>query len=103
MTIEQRERIRRRKRRRKNFRRAMRTMLLIPSRIPRVSEHVIVTAVKACEIIGLAFVVLLICSMLNPNGLLAALRTVSALAFFTLFFYIKLEEYQDALERYSAF
>ncbi len=61
------------------------------------------TAVKACEIIGLAFVVLLISSMLNPSGLLTLLRTVSALAFVFLFFFIKLEEYQDALERYSAF
>ncbi|MBO4902026.1 MAG: hypothetical protein J5518_04475 [Lachnospiraceae bacterium] len=81
----------------------MRTVLLMPSRIPRVSAQTVTAAVKACEIIGIAFVVLLICSMLNPSGLLAALRTVSALAFFTLFFFIKLEEYQEVLERYSAF
>ena len=102
MTIEQRERIRKKRRRRKNFRRAMRSVVLFSSRIPRVSDQAIATAVKACELFGLAFVVVLICSMLNPNGLLTVLRTVSALAFFTLFFFIKLEEYQDVLERYSA-
>ena len=81
----------------------MRSVLLFPSRLPHVSEQVVLTAVKACEIVGLAFVVLLISSMLNPSGLLTLLRTVTALAFAFLFFFIKLEEYQDALERYSAF
>ncbi len=85
------------------MRRTMRSVLLFPSRLPHVSEQVVLTAVKACEIIGLVFVVLLICSMLNPSGLLAVLRTVSALAFFVLFFFIKLEEYQDVLEKYTAF
>ena len=103
MTFEERERLRRKRRRRKQMRRTMRSVLLLPAHLPRASEQVVFTAVKACEIIGLAFVVVLICSMLNPSSLLVVLRTVSALAFFCLFFFIKLEEYQDVLEKYSAF
>ena len=89
MTIEQRERMRRKKRRQKQMRRTMRSVLLFPSRLPRASEQAVLTAVKACEVIGLAFVVVLICSMLNPSSLLVVLRTVSALAFFFLFFFYK--------------
>ncbi len=81
----------------------MRSVLLFPSRLPRASEQAVVAAIKACEIIGLSFIVVLICSMLNPSSLLVVLRTISALAFVFLFFFVKLEEYQDALERYSAF
>lgn len=102
MTYEQRERIRRRKRFKRDLMRLVRSILLIPARMPRVSGHVIASAVKACETCGIIFVVILITSMLNPNGLLVFLRTVSALAFFSLFFFIKLEEYQDYLEEYSA-
>lgn len=101
MTYEERERIRRRRRMKKNIRRTMRTILLLPSHMPRIPGQVFATAVKACELIGLAFVVILICSMLNPSGLMTFLRTVSALAFFTLFFFIKIDEYQDILENYS--
>lgn len=102
MTYEERERIRRRRRFKKNMKRTMRTILLLPSHMPRLPGQVFATAVKTCEIIGLAFVVIVICSMLNPSGLLTFLRTVSALAFFTLFFFIKIDEYQDILESYSA-
>ena len=86
MTFEQRERIRRRRRRKKAFARTVRSVALLPSKLPHLSDHTFVATVKACEIVGLAFVVVVICSMLNPSTMLTVLRTVSALAFFFLFF-----------------
>lgn len=101
VTFEERERVRRRRRRKKAMMRTLRTILLMPSRMPRVSEQALTLTVKACETVGIAFVLILITSMLNPGTTLAFLRTVSAIAFFSLFFFIKLEEYQEMLENYS--
>ena len=102
MTIEQRVRLKKRRRFKRNAMRLLRSILLVPSRLPRISGQAAAAAVKACEVCGTVFLVILISSMLNPTGLLVFLRTVSALAFFSLFFFIKLEEYQDYLEDYSA-
>jgi len=101
VTIEDRERIRRRKRMKRNLMRTMRTILLMPARVPKVRGQALAIAVKACEVAGITFVVLLIISMLNPGGAMTFLRTVSAIAFFSLFFFIKIEEYQVLLENYS--
>ncbi len=101
MTIEERQRIRRRKRMKKNLMRTLRTIMLMPARMPRIRGQALTLAVKACEVAGITFVILLVTCMLNPGGVLAFLRTISAITFFSLFFFIKIEEYQVLLENYS--
>lgn len=100
LTLEQRQRMKRRRQRKRSVMRALRSIMLMPARLPRMSSGAVAIVAKTCEAFGLIFLVVLISSMLNPTGFLVFTRTVSALAFFVLFFFVKLEEYQDYLEDY---
>jgi len=87
------------KRLKRNVKRTIRMILLAPGKLPRVRLHMLEQAVRVCEISGIIFVVSILTYLLQPDNINIALSIVSALIFMGFLFVIKLEQYQEVLDR----
>ncbi len=93
------EQKRRRRRRRmiRNIKRTIINLILFPARMPRINEDMVAQALKGSEIAGIAFLVVLLLRMANPDNINIIFVMMAAAVFLTLLSVIKLADYQDRL------
>ncbi len=99
MTNAQQRHVKMKKRFRKNVKRMVRTILLAPGKLPRIRFQVLEHAIRACEVSGITFVVALLTCLLRPDRVNVVLSMASAAVFFGLLLVIKLEQYQEILDK----
>lgn len=99
MTSAQRKRIKMKKRFKRNVKKTVRFILLAPGKLPRIPLQMLEHVIRVCEASGILLVVALLTHLLIPNYINTVLSIVSATMFFTLLLIIKLEHYQEVLER----
>ncbi len=99
MTSAQRKRIKMKKRFRRNVKKTIRYILFAPGKLPKIRVQMLGQVIKFCEASGVMFVISLLAHLLNPDQVNTVLSIVSAGVFFLLLLIIKLEHYQEILER----
>lgn len=93
---------RRAKNRRKfarNVKRTLKNVLLIPGKIPPITEGMVEISMRICEVFGVLFVGTLVANLASDNPTIAIINIVMGLLFFGLMAFIKLADYQDRLIR----
>ena len=91
--------LRRRRKILRGLKRTVRTVLLMPGRIPPIDKGTVELCMRYCEAAGIMFVLTLIAHLISDSGLVATLNYLAGFAFFGLMFFIKLADYQDRLIR----
>ena len=94
-----RRKIRRRRKFVRNFKRTIRSILLMPGKIPPIDIRTVDLCMKLCEGVGLVFVGTLIATLIGKGGLVSVVNLISGLAFAGLLLFIKLADIQDRLVR----
>lgn len=94
---------RRNKRKKHKFsrvcKRVLRTILLMPGKIPPIDIKTIEVCMKLCETIGVVFSCFLIANLITENAFVSTCTYLTGFAFAGLVLFIKLADYQDRLVR----
>lgn len=94
----------RRKRKRKTkfaktCRKILRTILLMPGKIPPIDVKTIEICMRMCEVFGVAFSCFLIANIITVSSFVSMCTYITGVAFAGLALFIKLADYQDRLVR----
>lgn len=98
MSSAKRRRSSRKRSMKRNLQKLLCTILLAPARMPKIRLTILDNTIRACEVTGIIFVILLLISLTTPTGLYVILSVCFAMIFVVLLFVIKLSEYQEHLE-----
>lgn len=84
-------------------RRKLITLLMMPARLPKITEDVIDQAMKACEVMGIVFVALLMMHLISAEIMNIVFVILAAIVFVVLLAVIELGFYQRKLEELNLF
>lgn len=84
-------------------RRKLVTLLMMPARLPRITEDIISQAMKACEVMGVIFVALLMLHLISSEIMSIVFVIIAAVIFAGLLAVIELGFYQRKLEELNLF
>lgn len=99
MTDVQRRRAKSRRKFARNVKRTARNVLLMPGKIPPITMDMVEVAMKACEIVGVLFVISLIANLVSDNAAISMINLAMGIIFVGFLLFIKFADYQDRLIR----
>jgi len=94
-----RRKLRRRRKFVRNIKRTVRSILLMPGKIPPIDLRTVDFCMKLCETVGIVFVGTLIATLIGNSSVVSVINLIAGFVFAGLLLFIKLADIQDRLVR----